>query len=168
MGATDPVIPETQIREIYRVLGEAWGPQHWWPAESRFEVIVGAFLTQNTSWTNVERAIGQLRAAKVLSIEGIRRISCPELEKLVRSSGYFRQKAHRLKNFVRFLDQSYAGSLTRMFSESSEKLREQLLSLAGIGPETADSILLYAGQHPVFVIDTSLAFSMESLRGVAR
>ena len=154
MGATDPVIPETQIREIYRVLGEAWGPQHWWPAESRFEVIVGAFLTQNTSWTNVERAIGQLRAAKVLSIEGIRRISCPELEKLVRSSGYFRQKAHRLKNFVRFLDQSYAGSLTRMFSESSEKLREQLLSLAGIGPETADSILLYAGQHPVFVIDT--------------
>jgi len=153
MGATDAIFPATLIREIYRVLGEAWGPQHWWPAQSRFEVIVGAFLTQNTSWTNVELALRQLRTAKVLSIEGIRRTSLTELEKLVRSSGYFRQKAYRLKNFVRFLDENHAGSLTRMFSQSSDKLREQLLSLAGVGPETADSILLYAGQHPVFVID---------------
>jgi endonuclease III related protein len=154
MGATDAIRPETQIREIYRVLGEAWGPQHWWPAQSRFEVIVGAFLTQNTSWTNVELAMRQLRAAKALTIEGIRRIPLTELEKLVRSSGYFHQKARRLKNFVRFVDENFAGSLTRMFSESSEKLREQLLSLEGVGPETADSILLYAGQHAVFVIDT--------------
>jgi endonuclease-3 related protein len=145
--------PQTQIREIYRVLAEAWGPQHWWPAQSRFEVIAGAFLTQNTSWSNVELALGQLRRAKVLSVEGIRGIPLEKLEKLVRSSGYFRQKAQRLKNFVRYLDEDYRGSLTRMFSEPTGKLREQLLGLDGVGPETADSILLYAGQHRAFVID---------------
>lgn len=144
---------DEQIQQIYLTLARAWGPQHWWPAQSRFEVIVGAFLTQNTSWSNVELAMRQLRAAKVLSVAGIRKISLQKLEKLVRSSGYFRQKAQRLKNFVSFLDEKYLGSLTRMFSQPTEKLREELLSLNGIGPETADSILLYAGQHHVFVID---------------
>ncbi len=144
---------EHQIQQIYTTLSGAWGPQHWWPAQSRFEVIVGAFLTQNTSWSNVELAMRQLRAAKVLSVSGIRDVSIETLEKLIRSSGYFRQKAHRLKNFVGFLDAKYDGSLTRMFSQPTTTLREELLSLNGIGPETADSILLYAGQHPVFVID---------------
>jgi endonuclease-3 related protein len=116
-------------------------------------VIVGAFLTQNTSWSNVELAMRQLRTAKVLSVCGIRKIEIAKLEKLIRSSGYFRQKAQRLKNFVRFLDDDYGGSLTRMFSQSTDKLREELLSLNGVGPETADSILLYAGQHRVFVVD---------------
>ncbi|HTM35402.1 MAG TPA: hypothetical protein VL156_01530 [Terriglobales bacterium] len=153
MGAPDTIARETQIREIYRILAEAWGPQHWWPAQSRMEVIAGAFLTQNTSWSNVELALGQLRRAKVLSVDGIRAVPLVKLEKLVRSSGYFRQKARCLKNFVRFLDENYRGSLTRMFSEPTEKLREQLLALKGVGPETADSILLYAGQHPAFVVD---------------
>jgi endonuclease III related protein len=142
-----------QIRAYYHTLFSAWGHQHWWPAESRFEVIVGAYLTQNTSWTNVEMALQSLRRAGRLSLDGIRRTPRGQLEKLIRSAGYFRQKALRLKIFVAFLDQYYAGSLTRMFAQPTEKLREELLALNGVGPETADSILLYAGNHPVFVVD---------------
>ena len=144
---------QQKLREFYRTLYRAWGPQHWWPAQSPFEVIVGAYLTQNTAWTNVERALQQLRAANALSIEGIRRTPLRALERLIRSAGYFRQKAQRLKTFVAFLDKNYGGSLDRMFAEPTEVLREQLLSLNGIGPETADSILLYAGNHPSFVVD---------------
>jgi len=144
---------EEQIPAMYAVLSRAWGRQHWWPAQSRFEVIVGAYLTQNTSWSNVEIAMRQLRAARVLSVAGIREISIRKLERVIRPSGYFRQKAGRLKTFVRFLDQNYGGSLKRMFAQPTAKLREQLLSLIGVGPETADSILLYAGQHAVFVVD---------------
>jgi endonuclease III related protein len=116
-------------------------------------MIVGAFLTQNTAWTNVEKALMNLRSARVLSLKGIREISLRRLERLIRPSGYFRQKALRLKTFVGFLDKKYAGSLTRMFARSTAELREQLLGLNGVGPETADSILLYAGNHPVFVVD---------------
>lgn len=145
--------PQEQIAEIYGALYRAWGRPHWWPAQSRFEVIVGAYLTQNTSWTNVEMALKNLRVARVLSVAGIRDISVARLERLIRSSGYFRQKARRLKTFVSFLDQNYGGSLTRMFRRPTARLREELLSLNGVGPETADSILLYAGQHPVFVVD---------------
>ena len=145
--------PEQTIAAIYSTLAGAWGRQHWWPAQSRFEVIVGAYLTQNTSWTNVEIAMRKLRAARVLSVDGVRKIPVRKLEQLIRSSGYFRQKARKLKIFVRFLDRRYGGSLTRMFAQPTATLREQLLSLNGVGPETADSILLYAGQHPVFVID---------------
>jgi len=141
------------IRDYYRALFHAWGEQHWWPARTRFEVIVGAYLTQNTAWTNVERALANLRAAHLLSVAGIKRLTLPELERLIRPSGYFRQKAQRLKTFVAFLDKRYAGSLTRMFHQPTDKLREELLSLKGVGPETADSILLYAGNHPVFVVD---------------
>ena len=142
-----------RFREFYRVLYRAWGPQHWWPAQSRFEVIVGAYLTQNTAWTNVEKALEQLRSAGVLSLDGIRRTPLAQLEQLIRSAGYFRQKAQRLKTFVEFLDRRYSGSLDRMFDQPTEKLREELLSLNGVGPETADSILLYAGNHPSFVVD---------------
>jgi endonuclease III related protein len=138
---------------MYRKLARAWGRQQWWPAETPFEVIVGAILTQNTSWTNVERALASLRATRRLSIEGIRETQLTELEKLVRSSGYFRQKAQRLKNFVTFLDARYEGSLERMFAAPTEQLRTELLALNGIGPETADSILLYAGNHAIFVVD---------------
>src|SRR5450432_4175434 len=145
--------PEAHIAEIYSTLSRAWGRQHWWPARSRFEVIVGAYLTQNTSWTNVELAMKKLRAARVLTVAGIRETPLPKLEKLVRSSGYFRQKARRLKTFVDFLDRNYAGSLTKMFRRPTSALREELLSLNGVGPETADSILLYAGQHSIFVVD---------------
>jgi endonuclease III related protein len=144
--------PQT-VRTIYRELSHVWGPQHWWPAETPFEVIVGAILTQNTSWTNVERALGNLRSAKVLSVAAVRDASTAELEQLVKPSGYFRQKAARLKDFVAFLDRSYGGSLEVMLTRSTAQLRDELLAQKGIGPETADSILLYAGQHPIFVVD---------------
>lgn len=144
---------ENQIRKYYGALFSAWGRQHWWPAETSFEVIVGAYLTQNTSWANVERAIQNLRRAKVLHVEGIRKLKLSRLEQLIRPSGYFRQKAQRLKTFISFLDQNYEGSLERMMAQPTEKLRQELFSLNGVGPETADSILLYAGNHPVFVVD---------------
>lgn len=144
---------QQQIRNYYGALCRAWGRQHWWPAETQFEVIVGAYLTQNTAWTNVERALKNLREAGLLSIDGIRKVRRSRLERLLRPSGYFRQKAERLKTFVAFLDKKYEGSLDRLFAQSTDKLRDELLSLNGVGPETADSILLYAGNHPVFVVD---------------
>jgi len=142
-----------QIRAYYHTLFSMWGCQHWWPAHSRFEVILGAYLTQNTSWINVEKALASLSTARLLSVDGIRRTPRRRLENLIRSSGYFRQKAKRLKTFVRFLDERYEGSLARMFAQPVMKLREELLALNGVGPETADSILLYAGNQPVFVVD---------------
>ncbi|MGB8770729.1 MAG: base excision DNA repair protein [Candidatus Korobacteraceae bacterium] len=145
--------PEATVRAIYRKLSRTWGRQHWWPAETAFEVIVGSILTQNTSWTNVERAIANLRSAGVLTVEGIRKLPLTKLEELIRSSGYFRQKSQRLKNFVTFLDQRYGGSLERMFATPSKQLRTELLTQNGIGPETADAILLYAGHHEIFVVD---------------
>ena len=118
-----------------------------------FEIVAGAILTQNTSWTNVERALTKLREAKLLSIEGIRTLPLADLEQLIRSSGYYRQKADRLKGFVAFLDQRYAGSLEKMFATPTDALRAELLSLKGVGHETADAILLYAGNHEMFVVD---------------
>jgi endonuclease-3 related protein len=144
---------KSAIKKFYEILSSAWGMQHWWPADSQFEVIVGSILTQNTAWTNVARAIDNLRRAHCLGIPAIRRIRLEDLEQLVRPAGYFRQKAQRLKTFVAFLDANYAGNLPCMFSQATEKLRQQLLDLNGVGPETADSILLYAGNHPVFVVD---------------
>jgi endonuclease-3 related protein len=125
----------------------------WWPAKTRFEVIVGAILTQNTAWANVERAMENLRRAGLLTPAAMERVPLVRLARLVRPSGYFRQKAKKLKAFVRFLRQQHRGSLERMFRSSTLELREQLLAVHGIGPETADSILLYAGGHPVFVVD---------------
>jgi endonuclease III related protein len=125
----------------------------WWPAKTPFEVIVGAILTQNTAWTNVERAIENLRREQLLTPSAIERISCARLARLIRPSGYFRQKAKNLKAFVQFLRERHGGSLARMFRTPTAALREQLLRVHGIGPETADSILLYAGGHPVFVVD---------------
>jgi endonuclease III related protein len=145
--------PEAMVRAIYRTLARSWGPQYWWPAESVFEVITGAILTQNTSWNNVERALNSLRAAGALNIKRIRELPIAELEQLVRSSGYFRQKASRLKQFVAYLDEKHGGSLDKMLQTPTPQLRDELLALKGIGPETADAILLYAGHHEVFVVD---------------
>ena len=145
--------PSSPLRSYFDALLAAHGPQHWWPGRSRFEIVVGAILTQNTSWTNVERAIRNLRAARMLSPQAIRRVRYARLAQFLRPSGYFRQKAKTLKSFVNFLYAAYAGSLSRLFATRTDILRAQLLALRGIGPETADSILLYAGKHPVFVVD---------------
>jgi endonuclease-3 related protein len=142
------------IRRVFRQLEAAMGPQHWWPAGSSFEVVAGAYLTQNTAWTNVEQAMENLLRAGALSVEGLRGARLEELETLVRPAGYFRQKAARLKMFVAHLDAHYSGSLEKMLAQPTERLRHELLGLAGIGPETADSILLYAASHEVFVVDT--------------
>lgn len=143
----------SEILAFYRSLLSSYGPQHWWPAQSRFEVIVGAYLTQNTNWTNVEKAMRNLRRARVLNLNAIRELPLPRLQRLLRPSGYFRQKALRLKTFIRYLDAHYSGSLDRMFAQPTEQIRTELLALNGVGPETADSILLYAGNHSVFVVD---------------
>ena len=150
-----PAVPRLRgkIAEYYKALSRRYGPQNWWPARSRFEVIVGAYLTQNTNWSNVEKAIANLRRARMLTVNAMRQASLADLETVIRPSGYFRQKARKLKIFITFLDQQYSGSLSRMFAQPTEKLRAELLALNGVGPETADSILLYAGNHPVFVVD---------------
>jgi endonuclease-3 related protein len=141
------------LRAHFDAMFAAHGPQRWWPGRTRFEIIVGAILTQNTSWNNVVRAIQNLRAARMLSPLAIRRSRSSQLAQLLRPSGYFRQKTKTLKWFVKFLYASYGGSLARLFATPTATLRAQLLALRGIGPETADSILLYAGKHPVFVVD---------------
>jgi endonuclease-3 related protein len=166
---------------MFHRLHQTWGPQHWWPAETAFEMIVGAYLTQNTAWTNVELALGRLRTANALTIDGVRRTPIAELEELVRPAGYFRQKAARLKQFVQHLDAKYGlrakeaqgllqterdeHALVAMLSRPTNELRDELLGLNGIGPETADSILLYAGLHPIFVVDayTKRIFSRHEL-----
>src|SRR5215472_11564589 len=144
---------DLRILRYYSALYQRWGPQNWWPAQSQLEIITGAYLTQNTNWSNVEKAIANLRGARVLSVRGLREIPLRRLERLVRPSGYFHQKAQRLKIFIRYLDKHYQGSLNKMFARPTEQLRAELLALNGVGPETADSILLYAGNHPVFVVD---------------
>jgi endonuclease-3 related protein len=141
------------LLRYYEAMSSALGPMNWWPAKTPFEVIVGAILTQSTSWGNVERAIDNLRAARMLTPQAILKVRPSLLATLVRPSGYFRQKAKKLKAFVRFLQREYNASLTLMFQAPTPELREKLLSVHGIGPETADSILLYAGKHAVFVVD---------------
>jgi endonuclease III related protein len=154
---TDAGLPapgyESNLHDYYDALFSAYGPQGWWPGRTRFEVIVGAILVQNTSWANAALAIGNLRSERLLTSAAIEGVPVARLTRLVRSSGYFRQKAKTLKAFVRFLRRAYQGSLTRMFRAPTDVLREQLLGVHGIGPETADAILLYAGEHPVFVVD---------------
>ena len=143
----------TLLLEIYRELYTAFGPQHWWPGETPIEIIVGAVLTQNTAWTNVARAIANLKAARLLSVAGLRRVDRRRLARLIRPSGYFNQKAARLKAFIEFLDARYGGRLSVMARRGTAELRRALLGVTGIGPETADSILLYAFGRPVFVVD---------------
>ena len=141
------------LKIIYDTLYRTYGPQDWWPADTPFEVMLGAILTQNTSWTNVEKAITQLKETCELTPEGILSLTPDRLEEAIRSSGYFRQKSARLRSFCQFLMDRYGGDLSGMGGYDTGELREELLSLNGIGPETADSILLYALQRPVFVVD---------------
>jgi endonuclease-3 related protein len=141
------------LMNIYRRLYQAYGPRHWWPGETSFEVMVGAILTQNTSWKNVEKAIQRLKMNGVLNPEGIYYLKKSQLAPLIRSSGYYRIKADRLKSFVDFLYEEYGGDLKRMKRERLAELREKLLGVKGIGPETADSILLYGLKKPIFVVD---------------
>jgi endonuclease-3 related protein len=142
-----------KLEIIYKTLYEAFGPQHWWPGETPFEIAVGAILTQNTNWGNVEKAINNLKTAKALRAKQIEELPIGSLAALIRPAGYFNVKAVRLKAFVHFLIGNYRGSMKKMKDEGLHSLRQKLLSVHGIGPETADSILLYALGKPVFVID---------------
>jgi endonuclease-3 related protein len=142
------------LEEVYDRLLEAFGPQLWWPGESPFEVMVGAVLTQNTNWKNVEKAIGNLREADLLDPLALYDVAAEELEELIRPAGYFRVKTVRLRSLLQLIVEQYDGSLEEMFSLDLTTLREQLLGVHGIGPETADSILLYAAEKPSFVVDT--------------
>jgi endonuclease-3 related protein len=138
---------------IHSRLYAAYGPQEWWPGDSQFEIIAGAILAQSAAWSNVEKALTNLKAANALSPEGIAVLPEVELAELIRSSGYFNAKARKLKAFVVLLNEGFAGDLGRMLATPAVELQPILLATHGIGPETADSILLYAARQPVFVID---------------
>jgi endonuclease-3 related protein len=138
---------------IYDLLYAEFGPRHWWPGDTKLEVIIGAILTQNTAWVNVEKAIGNLKKEKVLSVNKLCSITEKKLAGLIRSSGYYNVKANRIKNFLKFLNTCCSGSINKMFSLGLYQLREKLLAVKGIGSETADSIILYAGNKPIFVVD---------------
>jgi endonuclease III related protein len=141
---------------MHEALFAAYGPQHWWPAKTPFEVILGAYLTQNTSWRAVERSLMNLRAAGVLSITGLRAMPLRKLRRLIRPSGFYTRKAPALKAFVAMLDEEFGGSLEAMAAAPTSWLRQRLLELPGVGPETADAILLYALGHAVPVADEYL------------
>jgi len=141
------------LQDIYHRLMAEYGPQHWWPAEEPFEVIVGAILTQSAAWSNVEKAIANLKAAQALSPEALRQLSLLELAHLIRPSGYYNAKALKLKSFADWLGEHYDDDLDRLFASNIDYMRQQLLTVHGIGPETADSIILYAANKPIFVID---------------
>ena len=145
--------PQRFIREAYRRLYKRFGPQHWWPGETKFEIIVGAILTQNTNWSNVTKAIENLKKAGVLSPEKLYRIPVKKLSSLIKPAGYFNVKARRLKSFMDFFFKEYQGKVIKMSREDGPALRRKLLNVHGIGPETADSILLYACDKPAFVVD---------------
>jgi endonuclease III related protein len=146
-------VEQEQLQIHISTLFAHYGPQNWWPGKSQLEVVVGAVLVQNTAWKNVEHALRNLSRAKALSLSGLRALTTLELERLIRPAGFFRQKAATLERIVGFLDTRHRGSVGRLLSQRTDVARAQLLSIRGIGPETADSILLYAGGHPIFVVD---------------
>lgn len=141
------------LNRFYKDLFDSMGPQRWWPARTRFEMIVGAILTQNTGWTNVEKAVRRLKAGSVLRPAKMYELAPRELAALIRPAGYFNVKARRIKAFLDLLFDGYNGSIGKFFRLNTETLRSELLRVNGIGPETADSILLYAARRPVFVVD---------------
>ncbi len=144
----------TTLQQIHDRLLEAFGPQNWWPGESPFEVVVGAVLTQNTNWKNVEKAIENLRRQDLLEPHALFAVPPEELQELLRPAGYFRIKTGRLRNLLAYIMDNHDGSLEAMFATDIDTLREELLGVNGVGPETADSILLYGGHLPTFVVDT--------------
>ncbi len=143
----------TRLLSIYKRLFESFGPQRWWPGDTPFEVAVGAILTQNTNWSNVERAIFNLKRSGKLGARAIHTMDNAELAELIRPAGYFNVKAKRLKSFVDFLVSGYGGSMKRLSRTGLREVRHELLQVHGIGPETADSLMLYALEKPVFVVD---------------
>ena len=143
----------TLLTELYDTLWEAWGPQGWWPGDTPFEVAVGAILTQNTNWGNVAQAITALKREELLTPQALHDLPESELARLIRPAGYYNVKARRLKNFLDFLANDYQYSMAHMADADLESLRPTLLGVKGIGPETADSILLYALDKPTFVVD---------------
>lgn len=145
-----------RMRRMHDLLLDAYGPQHWWPAKTPFEVILGAYLTQNTSWKAVERSLENLRNAGALSLEGLRTIPLAKLRRLIKPSGFFTRKAPALKAFAKMVDDEFGGSLEALAATPTEALRERLLELPGVGQETADAILLYALGHAVPVADEYL------------
>jgi len=144
---------QEKLTEIYNRLYAYFGPQGWWPGETPFEVMVGAVLTQNTNWNNVEKAIDNLKGVGVMSFERLSELPVDLLAEYIRPAGYFNIKAGRLQNLMATIEERYNGSLDAMMEEETETLRQVLLSVKGIGPETADSILLYVAERPVFVVD---------------
>lgn len=138
---------------LYRALYRHYGPRHWWPADTPFEVVVGAILTQNTAWKNVEKAIRNLKGENLLSPARLSGVSVSKLAGLIRPAGYFNVKAARLKNFLQFLKKKYQNQLANLFRLPLSELRSELLSVNGIGEETADSIILYAADRGIFVVD---------------
>jgi endonuclease-3 related protein len=155
--------PKRILLNVYQTLFTQYGPQHWWPAEAPFEVIVGAILTQSAAWTNVEKAIANLKQAGALKPDVLRKLPQNELAQLIHSCGYYNAKARKLKAFVEWFGEEYHDRLDRLFSQDTVSLRRQLLGVYGIGEETADSILLYAGGKPIFVIDAYTRRIMERL-----
>jgi len=155
MAATAPGDPATRkvLEDYFTRLARHYGPTGWWPGETAFEIAVGAILTQNTAWRNVELAIANLKHAKLLAPRAILQCRLARLEDALRPSGYFRVKARRLRSFCRYLLDTHGGSMARMARRPLDELRRELLDVHGIGPETADDILLYACGHPVFVVD---------------
>lgn len=145
-----------RLRRMHDLLVDAYGPQFWWPAETRIEVILGAYLTQNTAWKAVERSLANLRAAGAMTLEGLCSISFEEMQALIRPSGFATRKAAALKAFVALLNAEFGGSLDRMAATPSANLRKRLLALPGVGPETADAIMLYALAQPIPVADEYL------------
>jgi len=145
-----------RLRRMHDELFRAYGPQHWWPASTPFEVILGAYLTQNTAWKAVERSLANLRAARALTLDGLRAVPLAKLRRLIRPSGFITRKAPALKAFVNLLDSEFGGSLATLAATPTPALRRRLLALPGVGPETADAILLYAFGHPIPVADEYL------------
>lgn len=144
---------DEKVQELYQLLWQRFGPQGWWPGETPLEVAVGAILTQNTNWQNVALAIDRLKAAGVLSATALFELPVTDLAILIRPAGYYNIKANRLKNFIAYLMAGYQGSMRRLAAAPLARLRPELLAVNGIGPETADSILLYALDKPIFVVD---------------
>lgn len=152
---------QNPIREACEALYSHWGAQHWWPAQTRLEMMIGAILTQNTAWTNVEKAIENLRHNDLLELPTLLAVSTDELAALIRPAGYFNQKSRYIKTMAELIDLHFGGSLDRLLSLDTGALRKELLSWKGVGPETADSILLYAAKRPVFVVDAYTRRFME-------
>lgn len=142
-----------RMEGMFTELLNHFGPQHWWPGETEMEVIVGAILTQNTNWKNVEKAILNLKEKGLLTANQLNALSVSDLAQLIRPAGYYNIKAKRLKNLIDLLRERYHLDLSRLLTEKTDTLRQELLSVNGIGPETADTILLYAAHRPVFVVD---------------